>query len=181
MSIIHVNQIESSLSKLFEGKIEMRDAGGQGAAYENQFLSRALAAYAIHLLSGADPTKVAMSITDGGNDNGLDAIFFHEPEKKLYVVPSKWIHDGSGEPSNGDMKKFVAGTKNISTCALIDSTKRFMQCRQCLLRFSMTLSLRITQLLYIQELTHWLSLLNEIWMISEGKSTTQANCSQLRY
>ncbi len=54
-----------------------------------------------------------MSITDGGNDNGLDAIFFHEPEKKLYVVQSKWIHDGSGEPSNGDMKKFVAGTKDL--------------------------------------------------------------------
>jgi hypothetical protein len=113
MSIIHVNQIKNHASKLFEGKIDMRDAGQQGPDYDNHFLSRSLAAYAIYYLSGADPVNVAKSITDGGDDNGIDAIFYHEPERRLYIVQSKWIHDGSGEPSNGDVKKFIGGVKDL--------------------------------------------------------------------
>jgi hypothetical protein len=113
MSIIHVNQIKTHVSRLFDSKIDMCDAGKPGADYDNQFLTRSLAAYAIHYLSGADPVNVAKSITDGGDDNGIDAIFYHEPERRLYVVQSKWIHDGSGEPSNGDMKKFIAGVKDL--------------------------------------------------------------------
>lgn len=113
MSIIHVNQIKNHVTRLFEGKIEMSDAGRPGSDYDNQFLTRALSAYAIHYLSGAEPTSCARSITDGSEDNGIDAIYYHEPEKRLYIVQSKWIHDGSGEPSNGDMKKFVAGVTDL--------------------------------------------------------------------
>lgn len=91
----------------------MTDAGKPGPDYDNQFLTRSLAAYAIHYLSGAEPLNCAKSITDGGNDNGIDAIFYHESEKRLYIVQSKWIHDGSGEPSNGDMKKFFAGVTDL--------------------------------------------------------------------
>lgn len=113
MSIIHVNQIKNHVKRLFDGKIDMADAGKPGPSYENQSLTRSLAAYAIHYLSGAEPLNCAKSITDGGNDNGIDAIFYHEPEKRLYIVQSKWIHDGSGEPSNGDIKKFIAGVTDL--------------------------------------------------------------------
>ncbi|MFZ1748417.1 MAG: AIPR family protein [Nitrospirales bacterium] len=113
MSIIHVNQIKNHVSRLFEGKIDMQDAGRPGVDFDNQNLTRSLAAYAIHYLSGADPVNAAKSITDGGDDNGIDAIFYHEPERRLYIVQSKWIHDGSGEPSNGDMKKFIGGIKDL--------------------------------------------------------------------
>lgn len=113
MSIIHVNQIKNHVTRLFDGKIDMTDAGKPGPDYDNQFLTRSLAAYAIHYLSGAEPLNCAKSVTDGGNDNGIDAIFYHEPEKRLYIVQSKWIHDGSGEPSNGDMKKFIAGVTDL--------------------------------------------------------------------
>lgn len=113
MSIIHVNQIKNHVCRLFDGKIDMLDAGKPGTDYDNQLLTRSLAAYAIHYLSGADPVNVAKSITDGGDDNGIDGIFYHEPERRLYIVQSKWIHDGSGEPSNGDMKKFIGGVKDL--------------------------------------------------------------------
>lgn len=113
MSIIHVNQIKNHVTRLFDCKIDMTNAGKPGPDYDNQFLTRSLAAYAIHYLSGAEPLNCAKSITDGGNDNGIDAIFYHESEKRLYIVQSKWIHDGSGEPSNGDMKKFIAGVTDL--------------------------------------------------------------------
>lgn len=113
MSIIHVNQIKNHLRGLFEGKIDMGDCGKPGPDYDNHFLTRSLSAYAIHYLSGAEPLNCAQSITDGGNDNGIDAIFYHESEKRLYIVQSKWIHAGSGEPSNGDIKKFLAGIRDL--------------------------------------------------------------------
>lgn len=113
MSIIHLNQIKNHVMGLFDGKIDMTDAGRSGVDHDNQFLTRSLAAYAIYYLSGAEPISCAHAITDGGDDNGIDAIFYHEPEKRLYIVQSKWIHDGSGEPSNGDMKKFIAGVTDL--------------------------------------------------------------------
>ncbi len=113
MSIIHVNQIKNHVSGLFKDKIDMTDAGKPGTDYENQLLSRSLAAYSIYFLSGADILSVGKSITDGGNDNGIDAVFYHEPERRLYIVQSKWIHDGGGEPSNGDIKKFLGGVKDL--------------------------------------------------------------------
>ena len=91
----------------------MSDAGDAGPNFDNQLLTRSLAAYSIHYLSGVDPWGVAGSITDGGDDNGVDAIYYHEPERKMYIVQSKWIHSGSGEPPHGDMLKFVAGLKDL--------------------------------------------------------------------
>jgi hypothetical protein len=91
----------------------MSDAGSPGPNFDNQLLSRSLAAYAIHFLSGTDPTSAAQSITDGGDDNGIDGLFYHKNERRLYIVQSKWIHDGSGEPSNGDVKKFISGVVDL--------------------------------------------------------------------
>jgi hypothetical protein len=113
MSIIHVNQIKNHVTRLFDGKIDMSDAGRPGPDYDNQLLTRSLAAYSIHFLSGTDPTSAGQAITDGGEDNGIDAIFYHEPERRLYLVQSKWIHDGRGEPANGDIKKFISGVKDL--------------------------------------------------------------------
>ena len=113
MSIIHVNSIKSHITRLFEGKIDLKGVSPSGPDRENHFLTRALAAYSIHFLSGCEPDSAAQAITDGGNDNGIDAIYYHEPERRLYLVQSKWIHDGSGEPQNGDIKKFIAGIKDL--------------------------------------------------------------------
>ncbi len=114
MSVIHVNQIKNQVVKLFTGLIDLDDVtNAPPDMQEGFFLTRGLAAYAIHYLSGAEPVESAGSITDGGDDNGLDALLFHEQNKRLYLVQSKWIKDGTGEPPNGDIKKFVAGVRDL--------------------------------------------------------------------
>lgn len=114
MSIIHVNQIKNQVVRLFESLVDLSDLGSPPAEIrEAFFLTRALAAYAIHYLSGSTPADAASAVTDAGNDNGLDAIYFDEPNKRLYLVQSKWIKDGSGEPDNGEIKKFVAGVRDL--------------------------------------------------------------------
>lgn len=114
MSIIHVNQIKNQVLRLFESLIDLSDLGSPSAEIREAFLlTRSLAAYAIHYLSGASLIDAASAVTDAGNDNGLDAIYFDEPNKRLYLVQSKWIKDGSGEPDNGEIKKFVAGVRDL--------------------------------------------------------------------
>lgn len=114
MSIIHVNQIKNQVLKLFESLSDLTDLGTPPADMREAFLlTRGLAAYVIYYLAGAVPADAASSVTDAGNDNGLDAIYFDEPNKRLYLVQSKWIKDGTGEPDNGDIKKFVAGVRDL--------------------------------------------------------------------
>jgi hypothetical protein len=58
-------------------------------------------------------TEAAAAVTDGGNDNGLDAIHYDARARRLYLVQSKWIHSGNGEPENGDVRKFIAGIHDL--------------------------------------------------------------------
>ena len=118
MSIIHVNQIKNQVTRLFSNLIDMSDAAR--ATDENKealFLSRGLAAYAVHYLAGATPEEAAQAVTDGGGDNGIDALYYDGANKRLYLVQSKWIRDGTGEPENGDIKKFVAGVRQLFNMA----------------------------------------------------------------
>jgi AIPR protein len=111
MSVIHLNQIKNKITTLFEAKIDL--AGIRAADRQNHFLSRALAAYAVHYLAHADVDDAAKAITDGFDDNGIDAIYYDIRERRLYLVQSKWIHSGTGEPENGDVKKFTAGIRDL--------------------------------------------------------------------
>jgi len=115
MSVIHLNQIKNKITALFEGKIDLSDVREQDRP--DHLLTRALAAYAVHYLSQADLDSAARSITDGFGDNGLDAIQYDARERRLYLVQSKWFHSGTGEPDNGEVKKFVAGIRDLFNLA----------------------------------------------------------------
>ncbi len=114
MSIIHLNQIKNQICKTFDALIDMSDQKNNSASErENYLLTRSLAAYALYYQAAIPPEIAAKSITDGGEDNGIDAIYHDESNKRLYIVQSKWIHSGSGQPDNGDVKKFVSGVHDL--------------------------------------------------------------------
>ena len=101
---------------MFKGKIDLSDVDSPNCdpkTLENFFLTRGLAAYAVHYLAQATVDDACAGVTDGGDDNGIDAVHYDPVEKRLYIVQSKWIHSGSGEPENGDVKKFIAGIKDL--------------------------------------------------------------------
>lgn len=110
MSVVHLTQLKAKLKALFEGKLNVSDTDGSEAA----FLSRALASYVAYSLSGDEDLNLAIqSITDGGDDNGVDAIYISETEKTLFLIQSKWSVDGSGAPDSADVKKFTDGVKDL--------------------------------------------------------------------
>ncbi|HIF9434227.1 TPA: AIPR family protein [Photobacterium damselae] len=55
----------------------------------NKQTSRALSAYALQLLFGCDAVTASRSVVDDFEDNGIDAIYYHEANKTLYFVQSK--------------------------------------------------------------------------------------------
>lgn len=112
MSVLHLNQIKSKLVASFTGKIDLSDVQNP-ADKENVFLSRALAAYIIHYRAQTDCDIAAKAVTDGYQDNGIDALHYDSRERRLYIVQSKWMHSGTGEPENGDVKKFVDGIRDL--------------------------------------------------------------------
>lgn len=114
MSVIHVRQIKSSLEKVFASSINLEDAEQKSKPErENIFLSRALAALAIKILTEIPPEEASSRVTDGFQDNGLDAVYYHSQERILYVVQAKWKHNGSGSIERGEAQKFIKGFQDL--------------------------------------------------------------------
>ncbi len=91
---------------------DKRLAAGTGSTDEEReknFLSRALAAFSIHRLTGCSLDEAAAAVVDGGGDFGLDAVFFSRTAATLWLVQSKYDSTGRGEPALGDTSKFCDG------------------------------------------------------------------------
>jgi hypothetical protein len=114
VSILHVNQIAGALHRMFDGHIDLADAPLNPDEREKCFLTRALAAFAIAQLAGITPADAAKAVTDGNNDNGIDALHYDLPTKTMYVVQAKWHGDGNGSLDRGDVLKFTKGFDDLA-------------------------------------------------------------------
>ncbi len=114
MSILHVKQIRSFLEEKFHPYIDLSDYTGKTQSeIDNAFLTRALAAYSIVSISSISEKNIGPYITDGFKDNGIDAVYFDESIQTLYLIQSKWHHEGSGTIDKGDSLKYLKGVKDI--------------------------------------------------------------------
>lgn len=108
-----VKQLQGEIKRLFEDLIDLTDLEGTRIDKESAFLSRGLAAYTLYSLSKVSASTAAEAIVDGTGDNGIDAIFWHRGDNVLWLVQSKWIQRGTGNPELGDINKFSTGIKNL--------------------------------------------------------------------
>lgn len=114
MSIIHVRQIKSSLEKTFASSINLEDIRDKSRGErESIFLSRGLAALSIKILTDISLEDAGRSVTDGWEDNGIDAIYYHRQERILYVVQAKWKQNGKGSIERGEAQKFIKGFQDL--------------------------------------------------------------------
>lgn len=114
MSRIQVNHIKTALDNLFTDKIDLTNIISTiPEDLKKQFYSRALAAYSLHIIASASIDDAANSVTDSYNDNGIDAVYYDEQYNTLYLVQSKMIDEGNGEPDTGDMRKFSDGITDL--------------------------------------------------------------------
>jgi AIPR protein len=109
LEILH---LPDRLRTLFTGHVA-EATSGKPEERERNFLSRALAAYAIHKLAGCAIAEAAGSLVDGGGDGGIDAIFYAPTTQILWVAQSKFMATGRGEPDLGEVTKFKTGLENL--------------------------------------------------------------------
>ena len=114
MSIIHVGHIRNNLLTRFGALVDLTDVAQVPPDQLDAFrLTRSLAAFAIAELSGLDDIPAAQTVTDGPQDNGIDAVYFDPVEHTCFLVQSKWINLGNGSVELGDGLKFIQGVRDL--------------------------------------------------------------------
>lgn len=109
---IEIVHAPAQLRTRFTGRVpEARS--GSAEEREQNFLTRALAAFAVQKISGCAADEAAASVVDGGGDGGIDAVYYSPASSTLYLVQSKFFANGRGEPELGDATKFKEGIGNL--------------------------------------------------------------------
>jgi hypothetical protein len=114
MSIVHIRHITTSFDNEFHPLVDMADYQGKPKAQmDDAFHSRAQAAYALVVIAKLESKVAAASITDAFDDNGIDALYYDQDEKTLYLVQSKWHKNGQGSIESAEVMKFVQGVRDL--------------------------------------------------------------------
>jgi hypothetical protein len=107
-------QIAGRLHQIFDDLIVVQKQGGMDDnAVEQRFLTRAFAALSLLNHSDANVSDAAQSITDGGNDDGVDAIYVSEAHKKIYLVQSKWLGNTQKGVQIHEFTRYRDGVKRV--------------------------------------------------------------------
>lgn len=116
MAVLQINQIVKRIHDTYDDLLDFSDIKDFDMKTQNHntmAVTRGLNAYVIRYLTGCTEEDAARSVTDSGDDNGIDAIFYDEAANCLYVTQSKYDKDGKGEPDLGSVKKFIGGFKDL--------------------------------------------------------------------
>ncbi|WCC46262.1 AIPR family protein [Tenacibaculum finnmarkense] len=114
MSKLHVNHIKVRLKEIYSDLIDLDDVKHKKEEdVENHFLTRAYTAYTLQVLSGLAPEICSANIVDGYKDNGIDLIHYDSQSKNLWIIQSKFIKNGNGEPDSGEILKFTKGIRDL--------------------------------------------------------------------
>lgn len=112
MSKVQVLQLKTKLEQLYQNKIDLSDVQNEQDK-ENCFLTRAYCAFALQTLAEIDGETAIDSIVDTYGDNGMDGIYINDVTNELWIVQSKWIKAGTGEPDAGSIAKFISGVSDL--------------------------------------------------------------------
>lgn len=115
------SQINEELKKRYFSMIPSLPATWGPEQHEKNRLSRSLAAFAIEKLAGVVPAQAANAVVDGGEDNGIDAIYFDRSKNRLLLVQSK----AGDAPDMGANKKFCDGIRDLQAGRFNKFNKNF--------------------------------------------------------
>lgn len=113
---LRVGHIATLISEKFADDLELtyvKDSAEQQRVMTTQ--TRGLAALALNVLvPDLEPADCSRRVTDGTDDNGIDALYVDKNEKRIYVVQSKWSDSGTGGIAVGDMHKTIKGIRDLT-------------------------------------------------------------------
>ena len=103
---VMAQRISSKLRERYEENIHKRECEIGSSDYSVKMASRAIAAFAVHHLGGADDEAAAASVCDSSTDGGIDAIYVNRNDKTLVVVQSKFNQSGGSTWNVTDFLRF---------------------------------------------------------------------------
>jgi hypothetical protein len=109
---LEIGPTRDHLRQLFTGLIP-EAVSGEPEERERNFLSRALAAFAVHKLAGCTVDEAAQSVVDGEGDWFIDAVYYSPTTNTLWITQSKFIADGYGEPDLASATGFKTGLEDL--------------------------------------------------------------------
>lgn len=116
MSIVQINQIVKQIRNTYDSLLDFSDISDfdfSKREHIDMAVSRGLNAYVIEHVTGCSSQEAASAVTDSGNDNGIDAIYYDSATNCLYVTQAKYDHKGNSEPDLGSVKKFIDGFNDL--------------------------------------------------------------------
>lgn len=112
---LHASHIAAELDRRFTGLIDLSDiAGATEKVQRDHFLTRAQAAFALVIKAGISDKVAADAVTDGSQDNGIDAVYADTSANVVWLVQSKWHTNGTKSLGKGDALAFIQGLKALS-------------------------------------------------------------------
>ena len=111
---IHVYQMRTALLQQYKGLIydeDLRSYDQRG--YEQRFLSRALTAAAIRMVTGCDPETAGRLVIDGELDQGIDGVAVTKDTQEVWLVQAKWSDEGRGKFTTDAAHKLLHGLRLI--------------------------------------------------------------------
>ncbi|MFD5097666.1 AIPR family protein [Streptomyces albidochromogenes] len=111
---LHVRQLERALTEQFDGLIDMSDVDRRPDDQQRHlFLSRALAALAVHEATGLDRKESAACVIDGFDDEGIDAIAVDTEAPQVWLVQAKWSKKGEAVLDPDAVRAIGKGLKRL--------------------------------------------------------------------
>lgn len=107
---IELIQLCGRLHESFDGHIV--GVGATSVEQDRNFLTKALSAWYLMVEAGATREAAVDASVDGNNDHGIDSVFVDATDT-IWLVQSKYINNGSGEPALGDVSKFKDGVCDL--------------------------------------------------------------------
>ena len=108
-----IAQIEAAFRQRFFPLVPKKGpANWTEEQHDTDRLSRALSAYAIVGLCDIDDATAAGCITDGGDDGGIDSLYFDRPGNRVVFVQAKFKRGGAA-PNQAEVLKTINGLRML--------------------------------------------------------------------
>ncbi|WP_430382389.1 AIPR family protein [Streptomyces sp. P10-4] len=111
-----VRQVARALDRTYPDLIDISDYANRPDWQRNDiFRTRALAAHAVRIVTGWSAQDAALTVIDGGQDQGIDALAVDQERRRVYLVQSKWSEKGQATAKLDVVHKLFAGLSLIDS------------------------------------------------------------------
>jgi AIPR protein len=125
---VQVRHVRDALERDYAALIDISDLEGKSESERVQaFRTRALTALAIQIETDLPKEAAALTVIDGRDDQGIDAVAVSAADKapRLWVVQTKWHERGTAGLKQDETLKFLRGLNKILDCEYYRFNSRF--------------------------------------------------------